>query len=114
MNREIAVIQLEEMGLEVVPVVDGQKALEAMLHCPDGYYDYVLMDVRMPLLNGIEATKAIRACKRQYLQEVPIIALTANAFSDDVEACLAAGMNEHVAKPFDAKELGWILKQCKA
>jgi len=111
MNREIATIQLEEMGLQVTSVVDGQQAVNAMMGARDGYYDYILMDIRMPNLGGIEATRAIRASNRPYLKQIPIIALTANAFNDDAEACLAAGMNEHVAKPFDAEQLGLVLKK---
>lgn len=111
MNREIATIQLEEMGLQVISVNNGQQAVDAMEQCSDGYYDIVLMDIRMPLLNGMDACRKIRASSRSYLQQIPIIALTANAFSDDVKACLAAGMNEHVSKPMDVEQLAIVLEK---
>ncbi len=100
LNREIAQFMLEEFGFVVDIACDGPEAVQTMLECDDYQYDYVLMDVQMPTMNGLEATRHIRQSNREYLQKVPIIALTANAFNEDVEQCLDAGMNAHLAKPF--------------
>ena len=70
-----------------------------------GYYDLILMDVQMPVMNGYEATRQIRALKRRDGMEVPILAMTANAFSEDVEKSLACGMNGHISKPIDLQEM---------
>ncbi len=105
LNREIATIMLEELGFEVDIACDGQDAVAAMEECEDGRYNYILMDVQMPIMDGIEATKNIRKSDRHYLQTVPIIALTANAFFEDVDKCLSAGMNAHLAKPFRIEDI---------
>ncbi len=104
-NREIAKFMLEEVGCEVDIACDGQDAVAAMNEASDGKYHYVLMDMQMPIMNGIEATKCIRSSDRPYLKMVPIIALTANAFNEDVERCLEAGMDAHIAKPFEIKNM---------
>ena len=116
LNAEIAVEILEESGLRVDHVWDGVEAVETMLSAEDGRYDIVLMDVQMPKMNGYDATRAIRASERQYCKSVPIVAMTANAFADDVQAARTAGMNEHIAKPIDLKALAgvldrWVLKR---
>ncbi len=113
LNREIAKFMLEEIGFEVEIACDGQDAVRAMNHAQDGEYNYVLMDVQMPIMDGIEASKTIRRSDREYLQTVPIIALTANAFTEDVEKCLAAGMNAHLAKPFKIEDIIDILRTLK-
>ncbi len=105
LNREIAKFMLEEIGFEVDIACDGQDAVHAMLECSDGRYSYVLMDVQMPIMDGLEATERIRSSDRPYLQTVPIIALTANAFNEDVERCLSVGMNAHLAKPFKIENI---------
>ncbi len=105
LNREIARFMLEEIGAQVEIACDGQDAVQAMLECEDGRYDYVLMDVQMPILDGIQATRQIRQSDRPYLRQVPIVALTANAFNEDVEQCLEAGMNAHLAKPFRIEDI---------
>ncbi len=109
LNREIAKFMLEEIGFEVDIACDGQDAVSAMNEAEDGRYNYVLMDVQMPIMDGIEATKHIRLSDRAYLKEVPIIALTANAFTEDVEKCLSAGMNAHLAKPFKIEDIAETL-----
>ncbi len=111
LNREIAKFMLEEIGLEVDIACDGQDAVTAMLECEDGKYDYVLMDVQMPIMDGIEATRQIRNSEKEYLKSVPIIALTANAFNEDVERCLSAGMNAHLSKPFKIEDIADTLKK---
>ncbi len=105
LNREIAKFMLEEIGFVVDIACDGQDAVNAMNDAEDGKYDYVLMDVQMPIMDGIESTKIIRKSDRQYLREIPIIALTANAFTEDADRCLAAGMNAHLAKPFKIEDI---------
>ncbi len=105
LNREIAQFMLEEIGFQIDVACDGPEAVETMLSCKDGEYDYVLMDVQMPEMSGIDATKEIRKSDRTYLKKVPIIAVTANAFNEDVEQCLAAGMNAHLAKPFKIEDV---------
>ncbi len=112
-NREIAEFMLRDIGFDVEIACDGQDAVAMMNDCEDGRYDYVLMDVQMPIMNGIEATKAIRKSEREYLKTVPIIALTANAFVEDADRCLAAGMNEHLTKPFRIEEIIEVVKKLK-
>ena len=102
--------------MKVDHVWDGAEAVETMLQAEDGKYDIVLMDIQMPKMNGYDATRAIRASQRQYCKTVPIIAMTANAFAEDVQAARTAGMNEHIAKPIDLKALGkvldrWVVKK---
>ncbi|MGM9583444.1 MAG: ATP-binding protein [Phascolarctobacterium sp.] len=106
LNAEIATIQLEKQGLAVTRAVNGQEALEFFRELPQGSFDVILMDIMMPLMNGYEATKAIRSLpERPDGKLIPIIAMTANAFTEDVEAALAAGMNAHLAKPMVLEEL---------
>ena len=76
-----------------------------MCQVPDGYFDMVFMDVQMPVMNGYEATKAIRGLHSEYCKRVPILAMTANAFSEDVQMAIDAGMNEHISKPIDLGKL---------
>ncbi len=111
LNREIAKFMLEEIGFEVDIACDGQDAVTAMSECEDGRYNYILMDVQMPIMDGIEATKRIRASVREYLKAIPIVALTANAFNEDVERCLAAGMNAHLSKPFKIEDIVATLRK---
>ena len=84
---------------------DGSEALELFENSAIGKYDLILMDVMMPVLDGLEATRRIRASGRADAETVPILAMTANAFSDDVTDCLAAGMNEHITKPINGDAL---------
>ena len=76
-----------------------------MKEIEDGYYDLIFMDIQMPKMNGYDATRAIRAMNRDYCRQVPIVAMTANAFAEDVHAAKTVGMNEHIAKPLDLKIL---------
>lgn len=114
LNAEIAAILLRDQGAKVTMVANGKEAVELFESKPEGTFDVILMDIMMPIMNGIEATKTIRNLKRKDAQKIPIIAMTANAFKSDVEKCIAAGMNEHVAKPFDIDTLKKIIcKQLK-
>ena len=109
LNAEIAGEILEETGVEIENAWDGAEAVEKLLNAEDGKYDLILMDIQMPKMNGYDATRAIRSDSRDYLKQVPIIAMTANAFAEDVEAAKSAGMNEHIAKPIDLKTLARIM-----
>ncbi len=105
LNAEIALEILGMTDLEIEHVWDGKEALEKIENVEDGYYDIVFMDIQMPVMNGYEAARAIRALPRSYAKSVPIIAMTANAFAEDVQESKRAGMNEHVAKPLDLNQL---------
>lgn len=82
-----------------------------MSACEDGYYDIIFMDIQIPRMNGYDATRAIRAMRRNYCKQVPIVAMTANAFAEDVQAAKTVGMNEHIAKPLDLKMLAKTLSK---
>lgn len=106
LNSEIAVTLLEAEGAEVTAVTNGREAVDAIQHAAPHTYDAVLMDVMMPEMNGLEATRCIRAFEGVGPDEgTPIIAMTANVFADDVRACLESGMNSHVGKPLDMRIL---------
>ena len=105
LNREIAEEILGYTGVMVESVEDGKQALDKFIEMEAGYYDLIFMDVQMPVMNGYEATRAIRAAGRSDAREIPIVAMTANAFTDDVIASKQAGMNEHITKPLDAEQL---------
>ncbi|WP_308589245.1 response regulator, partial [uncultured Oscillibacter sp.] len=100
-NAEILDSLLALFGAEAVVKPDGAQAVQAFSEGPPGTYDAVLMDIQMPVMNGYEAARAIRALAREDARTIPIIAMTANAFAEDVQAALDAGMTAHVAKPID-------------
>ena len=100
LNAEIATIQLEELGMQVTRAADGRQAVRAFAENPPGAFDVILMDIMMPEMDGYEATAAIRALpNRPDALRIPIIAMTANAFAEDVQASMDAGMNGHLSKP---------------
>lgn len=101
LNLEIAEELLKKMGAEVDAAGDGAAGVARFFQSAEGYYDLILMDVQMPVMNGYEATRRIRALPRQDAASIPIIAMTADAFAEDVEAAKQAGMNSHLPKPFD-------------
>ncbi len=101
LNQEIAVAILGDAGFTTEVAQNGQEAVEMMRKSPPGYYQLVLMDVQMPVMNGYEAAKAIRQLENRQLASIPIIAMTANAFEEDKKEALACGMNGHIAKPID-------------
>ncbi|MBR7024919.1 MAG: response regulator [Selenomonadaceae bacterium] len=104
-NREIAKAILIEIGLEVEDACDGTEAVDMVKHSMPNHYDLILMDVQMPTMNGYDATRNIRALNRVDAQTVPIVAMTANAFEEDKENALKAGMDDHLAKPLDIPKL---------
>ena len=110
LNREIAVALLERKGLEVDAAENGQICVDKFKAAAVGHYQAVLMDLRMPVMNGYEATKAIRALDRDDAK-LPIIAMTADAFAEDMQHCLDVGMNAHMAKPIDIDKLMDMLAQ---
>ena len=109
LNWEIAEELLSELGLTLDRAENGQICVDMFREKPPGYYDLILMDIRMPVMNGYEATKAIRSLSRPDAGTVPIIAMSADAFSEDVQRCLDCGMNGHTAKPIDIDELTKVL-----
>ncbi|MDE6775016.1 MAG: response regulator, partial [Ruminococcus sp.] len=113
LNREIAAEILNESGFCTEYAENGQIAVNMLKDSEPGYYKVVLMDVQMPVMNGYEASRAIRNLPDKQISEIPIIAMTANAFSEDVQEALKSGMNGHLAKPIDVKKLLDILMQYK-
>lgn len=111
LNMEITTTVLEEAGFVVAQAVNGQDALEKIATAAAGEYALVLMDIQMPVMDGYEATRRIRALPDPAKAQIPIVAMTANAFAEDRENALAAGMNEHIAKPFDIHTLLWKLAE---
>lgn len=111
LNMEITTTVLEEAGFVVDQAVNGQAALEKIATAAPGQYALVLMDIQMPVMDGYEATRRIRALPDPAKAQIPIVAMTANAFAEDRENALAAGMNEHIAKPFDIHTLLWKLAE---
>ena len=114
LNRQIAVERLEILGVKVETVENGREAVEAVCTHPAFYYDLVFMDVQMPELNGYEATGQIRASKLEAIEELPIIAMTADAFAEDVKQARLSGMNGHLAKPISIGKLQSALSDCIA
>ena len=112
LNQEIAATLLRMNGARVDCVEDGRQALEAFLASKPGDYAAILMDVQMPVMDGHEAARRIRSSGHPQASAIPIIATTANAFSDDISAALAAGMNAHVGKPLDVAQLCKTLSDC--
>lgn len=106
LNAEIAMLQLEELGIRVTRVADGSEAVKTFAGNPPDTYDIIFMDIMMPKMNGYEATKTIRAmADRPDARSIPIIAMTANAFAEDVQASLDVGMNGHLSKPIVMDEV---------
>lgn len=101
LNREIALELLRKTGVAIDCAVNGKEALDLFTASDAGYYDLVLMDIQMPLMNGYDAAKAIRASEHPDAKKIPILAMTADAFREDVESAFAAGMNGHLAKPIE-------------
>ncbi len=109
LNMEIASTLLKTMGLTVETAWDGLEALNRLKEHPSGYYDLILMDIQMPVMNGYDTTRAIRALEDSAKADIPVIAMTANAFEEDRMNAYAAGMNDHIAKPLDVSMLKKVI-----
>ena len=110
LNAEIAKTVLEDVGALVTRVEDGQQAVELFKEKPAGTFDAILMDLMMPVMDGYTATKKIRSLEHSDAKTIPIIAMTANAFQEDAEKCIAVGMNAHLAKPLDIEKMKKTIK----
>lgn len=111
LNREITVTILEQTGIITEQAEDGSVAVKMVQEAAPGYYDLILMDIQMPIMNGYEATKQIRALPDKRLAQLPIIAVSANAFEEDKKASLAAGMDGHIAKPINVPDLFALMQK---
>ena len=114
LNMEIARFILEDCGALVEPVSNGLEAVHKFEASDEETFDVILMDIMMPVMDGLAATEAIRAAAREDAKTIPIIAMTANAFAEDIQMAKNAGMNGHIAKPLDGEKMITVLKQCLA
>lgn len=113
LNMEIIHTLLENYGIQVEEACDGEEAVARMEETEPDYYDLILMDIQMPKMDGLEATKTIRRLPREDCKSIPIIAMSANAFDEDVQRSLASGMNGHLSKPVNIKKLEEMLSQIR-
>ena len=111
LNREIAMELLSTTGAAIDTAENGQEAVEKMRKSTVGLYDMILMDIQMPVMNGYDACRAIRALDRPDAANLPIVAMTANTFTEDVQEAQCAGMNGYIAKPVDLTVLSNTLKR---
>ena len=109
LNSEIAVALLESLGAAAETAANGQEALDALDASEPGHFDVVLMDIQMPVMNGLEATHRIRESARDDLRALPIVVLSANAFTEDVQESKRAGADDHLSKPISIKDLAATL-----
>jgi len=112
LNADIAETLLTDAGAHVTIVKNGKKAVDCFEAAPPGTFDAILMDVMMPVMDGLAATRAIRAIPRADARQIPILAMTANAFEEDARQCLAAGMNVHLTKPLQMDKVLAALMEC--
>ena len=101
---------MSDEGANLTVVENGLQAVRMFQEKPEGYFDAILMDIMMPVMDGITATKTIRSLKHPDAETIPIIAMTANAFAEDVQLAKNTGMNEHIAKPLDMNKLNDVLE----
>lgn len=113
LNAELAKTILEMKGIMVDVVENGVQAVEAFEKSKEGYYSTILMDIRMPVMDGLEATRKIRKLSKKDAKIIPIIAVTVNTRKEDIELSLAAGMNAHLPKPIDPNQMYEVLEQYK-
>ena len=112
LNIEIAKFFLEDNGMEVTCAYDGKEAVDIFKKSEESYFGVIYMDILMPNMNGLDATREIRALNRKDAKKIPIIAVSANTFSDDVFESRMAGMNKHLGKPLDEEKMIKAYKQC--
>lgn len=110
-NQMVAQRMLNDIGAVVTVANNGEQALDIFFGSEQGTFDLILMDIMMPVLDGISATKAIRISDREDAKKIPIIAMTANAFAEDAQKCIEAGMDKHIAKPFEADKVVKVLQE---
>ena len=114
LNMEIAEFSLQNAGAKITKAWNGQEAVEIFQASSIGDFDVILMDVMMPVMDGYKATKTIRALSREDAKTIPIVAMTANAFLDDIRRSREAGMNEHLSKPLDMQKVAQtVYRFCK-
>ena len=111
-NREIALEMLREIGVDAESAVNGEECINMLLSHDRGYYSAVLMDIQMPVMDGYEAARKIRSFSDPLKRNIPIIAMTANAFEEDRQKAFRSGMNSHISKPIDTKLLVSTLQSC--
>ena len=111
LNAEIATDLFAAIGAQVELAADGAQAVELFMNSQSGYFDLILMDLQMPNMDGLEATKSIRASSHPEAKSIPIIALTANTFQEDRDMTRAAGMNDFLAKPLDMEQIHVVLQK---
>ena len=113
LNAEIAETLLEDQGAEVAVVGNGEEAVESFRNHPPGTFDVILMDIMMPVMDGMKATKEIRSTDREDANKIPIIAMTANAFEEDERKCLEVGMNAYLCKPLQIEKMVEVIANCR-
>ena len=111
LNMEIAEAMIGMTGVQIEKAYNGQEAVQMVREKPIGYFDLIFMDIQMPVMDGYEATRRIRAMRREDGEQIPIYALSANALAEDIENALQAGMNGHIAKPIDRATIEKVLRQ---
>lgn len=110
-NRDIAQLQLESLDISVECAKNGKEAVDMFECSKEFYYDIIFMDIMMPIMDGLTASRCIRALNRKDASSIPMVAITANAFMDDVHKSLSNGMNFHLSKPFDREQLSIVLAE---
>jgi len=109
-NREIVISLLEDFKLNIAEAENGERAFNLFAADPEKY-DLIFMDIQMPVVNGYDSARMIRSLEHPYAKVIPIIAMTANVFKEDIDLCLAAGMNEHIGKPLNINEVIMVLNK---
>lgn len=102
---------VHQNGIHTQRACNGKDCVDILENSEEHAFDFVFMDIQMPIMNGYEATKLIRKSQRKDIQNIPVVAMSADAFAEDVEACLKAGMNGHISKPIDFKEVMKVIEK---